>query len=222
MANRVFSPLVDRLLNQRVAADRLSQYSLLALLSQNGRYAALGLLAVAFQPLASTMLGYRQRDAAFPILLDFEQPRILQFVDTRNADFAVTPPPEAWSAPEGNHVARITYAPVQYPAFIVRELHADWSGYERLEFEIYCADENPVPLVIRIDDAAHNGYYADRFNQRIPLQPGHNRIAIALADVRSAPRDRDMDLSRMRSLTLFAGEPSEAITYWVDGFRLVK
>ncbi|KAL9187363.1 hypothetical protein ACHAXT_001466 [Thalassiosira profunda] len=42
--NRSLSPLVDRLLHQRVAANRLAQYPLLEALSQNGRYAAVGFL----------------------------------------------------------------------------------------------------------------------------------------------------------------------------------
>jgi len=42
----VFTPLLNRFLNQIVLADKLNQYFLLVLLSQNGKYAALGFIAM--------------------------------------------------------------------------------------------------------------------------------------------------------------------------------
>jgi len=42
----IFTPLLNRFLNQTVLADKLNQYFLLVLLSQNGKYAALGFIAI--------------------------------------------------------------------------------------------------------------------------------------------------------------------------------
>lgn len=45
MINTILSPIINRLLQQKVAADRLEQYPLLEALSLNGRYACLAFLA---------------------------------------------------------------------------------------------------------------------------------------------------------------------------------
>jgi len=42
----VFTPLLNRFLNQTVLADKLNQYFILVLLSQNGKYAALGFIVI--------------------------------------------------------------------------------------------------------------------------------------------------------------------------------
>ena len=42
----IFTPLLNRFLNQTVLADKLNQYFLLVVLSQNGKYAALGFIVI--------------------------------------------------------------------------------------------------------------------------------------------------------------------------------
>jgi hypothetical protein len=75
-------------------------------------------------------------------------------------------------------------------------------------------------LVIRIDDAHHNNEYADRFNQVVTISPGLNQIHISLDDIRRAPVGRELDLSAIKYVRLFAISPPEEFFLYVDNFRL--
>jgi len=59
-------------------------------------------------------------------------------------------------------------------------------------------------LVIRIHDAQHNHQFGDRFNRRLLIHPGPNRIVIPIQEVREGPDEREMDMTRVRNIMLFA------------------
>ena len=81
-------------------------------------------------------------------------------------------------------------------------------------------DPAPLEITIRIDDRAHNGEYQDRYNQSFRLVPGPNRIRIPLARVRSAPRDRALDLQAIARVFLFAAGLRETRTLLIGRFTL--
>ena len=80
----------------------------------------------------------------------------------------------------------------------------------------------PLDLVLRIHDIHHDNEYGDRFNRVLVIRPGPNRISIPLAEVRSAPRGRPMDMTHIRNITLFAARPSEAFAVYIDGIELER
>jgi len=183
---------------------------------------AAALLAIALTPVARTAIAYVKRNAAFPMICDFEDAWERTFVHVRDAELELGPAPTGWTRDAGGRVGRITFSPAVYPALIINEPYPDWRGYDRLIFEVYSELSDPVALVVRIDDAHHNNAYADRFNRRLLIQPGANRIAIPLADIEQAPRGRTMDMARVQGVVLFAVRPTEAFTVWVDGVRVER
>jgi len=100
-------------------------------------------------------------------------------------------------------LARLDLEPGLYSGITFDEPYPDWRGYDRLAFTIVSSLEQPIDLVIRVHDASHDQRLADRFNRRLVIAPGANRIAIPIDDIRRAPDRREMDLQRVRGIILF-------------------
>jgi hypothetical protein len=105
---------------------------------------------------------------------------------------------------------------------VVEEPYPDWSGYDRLSFTVYSGMKEPVSIVVRIDDAQHDNRYTDRFNRRLVLQPGVNRVSIPLSEVRNSPRGRKMNMTRIQRVVLFAMHPGAPFTLHFDTVRLER
>jgi hypothetical protein len=84
----------------------------------------------------------------------------------------------------------------------------------------YSNRPEPLPLTLRIHDAVHNGQYEDRFNRQIVLTPGRNRIEIPLADLRAAPRRREMDLRHISGIGIFAYRLTDPVVIYLGPIRL--
>ncbi|UCE03701.1 MAG: hypothetical protein JSW67_05815 [Candidatus Latescibacterota bacterium] len=193
-------------------------------LRRRRRALALALAVVVFLapcvPVVSIALAYRARDAAFPRLADFESRWELRFVRAYQAQLERTTPPAGWARPAATRVGRVTFLRARYPGLALVEPAPDWSAYDRLVFAAYSGLQTPVQLVVRIHDIHHDNRYSDRFNRTISIAPGANRIVVPLADVRAAPRGREMDLTRIRQLAIFAVQPPEPFSLYFDDFRL--
>lgn len=181
---------------------------------------ALALTAWAFRSPVEGLLAYRQRDAAFPVLCSFDSNWTMRFADTRNVDLQIVARPNDWNNGVVDRVARLTYRTAQYPAFILREPHGDWSGFDVLAMTLFNPEGEELSLNVRIDDAKHNGRYNDRYGGKITLPSGATEVVIPLQDVRDAPRSRKMDLTQVRSVTLFADRPDRARVVYLAEIRL--
>ncbi len=123
---------------------------------------------------------------------------------------------------ESERVGQLTFHVAVYPALHIMEPHPDWSGYDRLVFEIYSEFDHPRELSFRINDNQHDNTYADRFNRVLTVMPGPNHYEIELEDVARGPRHRRLDLRHVRNASLFAVRPEAPFRIWVDGFRLER
>jgi hypothetical protein len=141
-------------------------------------------------------------------------------VSAKDAELERMPPPAAWARPPGGLVGHLTFSPGKYPGLAIVEPAPDWSGYDRLVFEAYSERADPVQLVLRIHDIHHNNAFRDRYNHPVTIAPGRNRVVIPLADVRAAPEGREMDLTAIRGLALFALSPPVPFSLYLDAFRL--
>ena len=180
----------------------------------------LSILAAGVTPLALWTVAYTYRDIAFPQICGFGSFWESKFYKTKQADLIVTAPPRAWGKPGDDRVGKVTFQPVEYSEFILTEPPPDWSKSEYFVFEIYSELYTDVFLGLRIEDSQHNNQYDDRFNHRITISPGINQIIIPLEIVEQAPRLRLMDMSAIRRVSLFAHEPPDSFTVFMDSFEL--
>jgi hypothetical protein len=179
---------------------------------------AVSLLVAALAPGAQVANAYWQRAIAFPKLCDFQGSWESHFVETNSAtlEYVSTPGFGGSETP----AARITFEMTPFPGFRVIDPYPNWSGYESLHVAIRSELEHPVDLAIRIHDRAHNGRLEDRFNWEMMIEPGMNELAIPLADIRSAPAKREMDMEAISRVSLFAVEPHEPFALDLLALRL--
>ncbi len=177
------------------------------------RGTALVLLALAFSPGAVIAHAYVERAAAFPALLDFAGTWETNFVMANHARLEYTSLPRA----SGGAIStwHITFEPARFSAFKLVEPYPDWAGYQHLRLVAQSELGRPIDLILRIHDRQHDGRYLDRFNRSLTFLPGVNEFVIPLAEVRSAPEGREMDLSAIQRLSLFAVAPEEGFSLYL-------
>jgi VanZ family protein len=164
---------------------------------------------------------YAKRDGLLPVLLDFEeswQRRLWRAGGGAHA--SVVDAPEGWD--DGSKVVRIDYPKRTYPGFTIKHVSPDWTSYNSLHFSVFSKLEVTKELTLRVNDRAHIHQYHDRYNGRILVRPGLNHIKIDINLIKSAPRDRNMQMHDIAELALFAVKPNETFSLYFDDFRLEK
>ncbi len=168
------------------------------------RVAALVLLLWLMMPMARVLYDDAWARSQFPVLADFSAPFELDRWQG-NTDYRLTRLPD-----QDQPVLAITLKPgVAFPGVSLKHFPGDWRGYRQLHLRLYQPGPEPLSLTLRIHDRAHetgaNAYaYSDRFNRSFVLQPGWNDLTIPLDEIKNAPVGRDMDLSRIVDVSLFA------------------
>ena len=180
--------------------------------------AVLGLL-LALAPVVLTAWAYRERDGAMPLLRGFDSTWERRFLDVANAAVDVTPPPAGWVRGRDDLVGRVTFSRVRWPAARFEECYPDWTPYESLVLDLYSESAGTHRLGLSVEDVEYASN-EDRFNLEFDLPPGPTTIRVPLAEVRSAPAGRELDLARVNNVFLFAFQPPESFAIWVDDLRL--
>lgn len=184
-------------------------------------HAGVGLLVVvALSPVLVWSYAYWDRAARFPSLVQFSSAWEMKFVKGRESVVQIVPPPLSWGKPRVDTVGHVVFYLKHYPGIRLEEPYPDWRGFSRFHFEVYSELPKARPLNVRIDDAHHNNDYTDRFNRVITILPGLNHIHIPLDDIRHAPVGRELDLSAIKNVRLFAINPPEEFSLYVDNIRL--
>jgi len=184
------------------------------------RICVLLLLGAMFQPVVVWAYAYWDRASRFPSLLQFSSDWEMKFVQTSDSELQVVVPPEGWKQSAKNKVGQVVFHPKTYPGMRIDEPYPDWRGYTSFQLDVFSELPNPQSMAIRIDDLHHNNEYSDRFNKAITVSPGLNHIQIPLEDIRQAPVGRELDLNAIKMVLLFAVNPPEKFTLYLDNIRL--
>jgi len=176
-------------------------------------------LIASLVPLAYWTTAHVFRNAALPVICDFESYWTSRFVGTRDAEFRIVDSPPAWNIND-NRVVAIEYEPANFSEFVVREPYPDWRGYGKLLFDVFYEEDSTIHLTVRIEDSAHNGDYNDRFNRAYAVQPEPNRISIPLTEIEKAPATRDMAMCSIKAIRIFAVGLKGDLTVYIDNIRL--
>jgi hypothetical protein len=170
--------------------------------------AALALVLVTM-PLAGAAWSYAKRQAAFPVVADLAQAWQRPFLYVGRSKLTRVPAPRGWTEQAGREVMRLTFLDAPWPGFTVREPYPDWSDYGVLRFQVWSELDEPVEIVLRIDDTHRERAHHDRFNASFIVTKGLNDFSVPLSTIARGPRDRRMDLADIRQLVLFSRRPEE-------------
>jgi VanZ family protein len=160
----------------------------------------------------------------FPQLASFEQPLEIWRWQAQHAKMKRTDE----YAIDGDWSMQVELLPGRYPGVYLDLTSSDWSKYDTLVLDIAwiqkhlhsASDFERFGVIVKIEDAAHDGEYYDRFHETAQLSPGTNEIRIPLRDVAAAPRDRAMDMTIIRALQVFTIELEHPETLYIDNIRL--
>ncbi|WP_238582397.1 VanZ family protein [Cellvibrio sp. OA-2007] len=159
----------------------------------------------------------------FPLLNGFESRQELQQLQANTAQ-VITQPTHTLHT-QGVQAVQITLGTLPYAGVALTGNYGDWSPYRILAMDFYNPEVESLELVIKISDYAHDrgdNNFNDRFNRRIMLLQGWNQVQIELQEVRSAPRQRVMQMDQISGITIFAaglGLP-RARVFYIDNVKL--
>lgn len=114
------------------------------------------------------------------------------------------------------------YPPSRYPGFNPVLKQNDWGGYRFFSFDIYNPAEKEVPIVLRIDDRKVANSYADRYNKRLLLKHGVNRMAVPIDSLITSGTKRKMNLDEIYRFIFFSVDPQQKTVLYFDNIRLTN
>ena len=184
------------------------------------RLCIIGIFGATLFPVAVWGYAYWDRTARFPSLLQFSSEWEMKFVAASDGNLRVVTPPAGWGKEVDDRVGQMVFHSKTYPGFRIDEPYPNWRGFPSFHVEVFSELPIPQTIVIRIDDAHHNNEHSDRFNRAFKITPGVNHITIPIEDIRRAPKGREMDLTAMKAVIVFAVQPPKPFTLYFDNFRL--
>ncbi len=181
--------------------------------------------ALAAAPVLEAGLAYAQRAAQFPVIASFASPLGRTFLTIHSATATRTPLPAPWRQPDDPRASlRLALLPGSWPGVGHNEPARDWRGFAALNVDVTNPSTEPLPLTLRVHDAAHDLRHADRFNRDFVVPPGTRQVLrVPLVDIEAGPVQRRLDLAHAAGLILFvtdAGLPPGRQLYvtriWLD------
>ena len=154
-----------------------------------------------------------------PVLSDFETP----FELTRWREMSTAHEIIQSEVRNGNSALKVTFAPGKHPHAVLREMIHDWSNYGNLNFSIYnpANKNNSMLILIHDHDSWRNSDdYKMRFDKKLSLKPGWNDISISTEEIKNAPRNRQLELHRIYSVSFILQQPKISSDYYLDHIYL--
>lgn len=172
------------------------------------------LLIIALNPLYKNTVDWVYSQNRFPVLADFETPFQL----------------ERWRGGEvvrldgsANRVIGFRFDTAAYSTLAFLDFESDWRGYDCLRFRILNPQAESVSLILRINDREHDlndQHIDDRYRITLIAVPGWNNYGIDLETVRSAPRNRSMNLAEIERVLFYTISLEEPVELYFDDLLL--
>lgn len=172
-------------------------------------------------PVAHAVHNLVSQNRAMPTIMDFEenwQTRAL--FPMHGASTALRPAPDSW----GNENGQAVYVELSPMPFSGAKIYpvSNWSEYTFLTFTAASGNSGNFEIVLRINDDAHNGNFSDRFGRRFELSSKKRVYRIPISEIRSAPADREMDITHIHAIFFFMRHPTGEETLILDDVRLER
>ena len=171
-------------------------------------------LFFAVWPLTRAIIDEKIARQQFPVLSDFETPFERwrwHNINQLQIDETVVR--------HGRKSVKIQLTTATYSGASLFYFANDWRKFNWLHFSVYNPDLAPLALHCRIHDvhhAEHGQIFADRFHKRFLLQTGWNDIEISLAEIKSSPAGRVMDMQQIEGFGIFVVRQSQPLIIFLD------
>jgi hypothetical protein len=123
-------------------------------------------------------------------------------------------------ATDGRWSLRLDLRGGRYPGATMGEPTPNWERYRFLAFDVTLQGADALDFVLKVADTPHNWEREDRFERRLRLARGRQLVRVPLAEIRSAPAWRAMDLRQVTMVQFFAVNPPRPVRVYLDNLRL--
>ncbi len=154
-----------------------------------------------------------------PVLSDFETP----FELTRWIEMGTKHEITKSVTRNGNKALKVIYEPGKHPHAVLREMKWDWRNFQHLHMSIFNSQQGVERLIIIVHDHDSRRNIQDyqmRFDREYQLKQGWNDIVISLTDIKMDPKDRQLDMSRIYSISFVMPKPTVSKTLYLDNLYL--
>jgi VanZ family protein len=194
-------------------------------LSSKKQHSVLSCLAIvlscyALKPFVTSYYDESLTTNSFPVINNFESPfelsRLSAVGDKTKINIIVQD--------NGKHTLSVSIQKEDYSGVSIRYLANNWQSYNHLIYSIYNPLPEPQTLTLRIHDDQHSHSsfdYNDRFNKKIELKPGWNKISTQLGEVKHAPKNRLMNMANIQNVAFFITEATPQ-TFMLDDIFLAE
>lgn len=124
-------------------------------------------------------------------------------------------------ATHGNKSLKMELYPSTYPGVSFNQYNINWISYNALGIDIFNPDTNSFNLAIRLDDKKEHPEYQDRFNKRLVVKPGDNRIIIPFETMITSGTGRQINIKKIYRFVLFSVNPESKSVLYIDNIRLI-
>ena len=128
----------------------------------------------------------------------------------------------------GSYSLRVALTTQRYSGIGLKDFPRDWSGYQAVSLRVFNPDQSSLLLHFRIHDQyhssrknIHNYSYSDRYNNSFKLAPGWNTLQVSLDKVAHAPKNRQLDLSKIGGMGVFVGKLARPRIIYLDDVMLI-
>jgi hypothetical protein len=178
-------------------------------------------LCLAFLPVILAGGAVVARDRAFPQLCGFDTVwERRHVIVNENAEVEFTQPPAVWNRDRDGFVAHVTFSPGRFSVLRLVDPFPDWTGYESLTFDAYSQLEAPVAVTLWVVDAQHLAGDWGSFRRKLTIEPGVNRFEIPLSEIRTEPRERELDITRIRKVAIYGSRVESPFSLFLGELRL--
>ena len=157
---------------------------------------------------------------SFPVLASFERAREFRNWDTHGAEVEQS---NQW-ATAGKSCAKLRLLHGDYPGMLMTWFERDWSNYSSVHLDLKNTEEFDLQIVFKVYDRQHvdhNFADDDRFHEAVRVPAGQEiSLTIPLEKIQNSPANRQMDLTNIGGIDLFAVHLSKPAVLLVDGLLL--
>ncbi len=186
------------------------------------KFLSLVLLAIAWWNPALVIADFVSGRFRFPLLSSFETETELNRWHFDDCSATLT----TVGVTEGARAMKLTFRPVPHPAATLLQVYPDWTGMRALEVDLVLDEGYPgeaVDFVLKVIDQDHVNYDSDTFRYPVRLSPGQPvHVRVGLDQVKQGPESRELDLSRIRFVSVLVLDPTVPATVRIDALRLIR
>ncbi len=176
------------------------------------------LLGFCFKPTVTAYLDEQEMKKNFPMIGSFEGNYELDRWKEVDSRISVS----GKFKTHGNRSMLVKLKPAKYPGVSTLYCIRNWTGYDMLTFDISLEGDEPLKILVRINDGEHRSVYEDRYNKSFDINPKLNKISIPLKDVMNAPKGRKMNMSNISHIVIFTSKLKKKRTFFIDNIQLSK